>query len=108
MTTPSEPWPSTLAGRLRAARTLAGLSGRALDKLAGRKEGHASVIESRPDGAVKAAVAMAYARALGVSLEWLVDGKGEPPTRESLARAVEAAQHAPVAGHTANDFGGAR
>jgi len=63
-----------------------------LDRLAGRPEGHATVIESRGDSPVKSDTASAYASVLGVSLDWLIDGSGDPPTALDVTRAVEHAR----------------
>lgn len=69
----------TLSDRLRIAREAAGLTARKLSKLAGLAEGHVAMIErgTVEDGSVQTIGKIA--RALGVSLDWLVFGKGEGP-----------------------------
>jgi transcriptional regulator with XRE-family HTH domain len=66
----------TLAQRLRRARDASELSARRLDKLAGLTPGHTTLIESGRRLNPTAATAAALARVLGVSLEWLVSGRG--------------------------------
>ena len=59
--------------RVRQAREKKGIGSRELDRLAGLKEGHVAVIEGR-DGALESETALKIAKALGVSLEWLISG----------------------------------
>jgi transcriptional regulator with XRE-family HTH domain len=75
----------TLAQRLRRARKAAGLSARRLDALAGLTPCHTSLIESGLRENPKATTVAALAKALGVSLDWLVSGRGPPPTRTATA-----------------------
>jgi transcriptional regulator with XRE-family HTH domain len=70
----------TLSGRLKKARTAAKISARRLDKLAGLTPGHTTLIESGRRPNPTATTAAALARALDVSLEWLVSGRGAAPT----------------------------
>jgi len=78
--------------RLRTLRQLAGISARDLDRLAVRTEGHANLIETRPDSAVQTDVASDYARALGASLDYLIAGKGAAPTEAKVRVAVAKAR----------------
>ena len=83
---------STFGARLQAARLLApDLSARELDRLAHTTEGHAGAVEG---GAYEPKIgnASAWAAVLGASLDWLVDGQGEPPTAKEVAAAVALAR----------------
>ncbi len=84
--------PEHIGGRLRKLREMAGLSARELDRLAERTEGHCNLIEVRPKANVGAATLADYARVLGVSLDWLVLGVGDPPRVEDVRAAVERAR----------------
>lgn len=64
----------TLAERLTWARTKQGLMRNALDEKAGLSEGHVAAIERGDRENPSAATAGALATALGVDLEWLVNG----------------------------------
>jgi transcriptional regulator with XRE-family HTH domain len=80
----------TLKVRLKRAREMAGLSARALSSLAGLTPSHVSLIEAGQPG-IESKTAMKLAGVLGVSLDWLLTGKGEPPTAEAVKSAVERA-----------------
>ncbi len=85
----------TLAGRLRRARELSGLSARALSRLAGLSAAHVSLIEdARPN--LEAQTAAKLARVLGVTMEWLVSGTGAEPSAARVSDAVSAASGAVV------------
>lgn len=86
--------PSPVGLRLQEARRLVDLSARELDRLAGTTPGHASLIESGVVSNVKLETAKGLARVLGVSLDWLVNGVGDPPSAESVQLAVDAARAA--------------
>ena len=74
----------SLSVRLQRARSLSGVSARALSRLAGLAEGHVSLIEAdRPK--VEARTAAKLALALGVTMEWLVSGVGEGPSDVTIA-----------------------
>lgn len=87
---------SLLADRLQHALTLADISARELDRLAGATPGHFAVIldrlRKRPDADVETGTAEAYARVLGVSLDWLISGTGREPRERAVRAAVEAAR----------------
>lgn len=76
--------------RLRWARVTAGISCRELDRLSGTTPGHAWAVEQGNRGRHETRTIAAFARALGVSLDWLVHGEGEEPTAEHIAAAVAA------------------
>lgn len=65
------------------------LSARELDRLAGKREGHASIIEANPLADPQGSTLSAYARVLGCTLDWLIDGKGEAPSSADVHAAVE-------------------
>jgi transcriptional regulator with XRE-family HTH domain len=79
----------TIGDRLAFARTKGGISARELDRLAGKTEGHASLIEARRAADVLASNVAAYASVLGVTVEWLLTGEGDEPTEESVTAAVD-------------------
>lgn len=83
-----------LPERLAAARQFAGLSARALDRLAGLGEGHVSMIESGRRPRIEAGTAEALARVLGLSLDWLLAGSGKAPRPKAIREAVAAARAA--------------
>lgn len=70
------------------------LPARELDRIADTTEGHTSLIESGVVKNVTLETAGKLAGALGVSLDWLVSGSGEPPTAPSVQAAVDAARAA--------------
>lgn len=69
-----------------------GLSARELDRLAEITEGHTSLIESGVVQRVTADIASQLARPLGLSLDWLIEGKGPEPVEADVLRAVETAR----------------
>ena len=71
--------PKTLAGRVRYARGLTHHTAKGLDRVAGLTEGHTTMIESGRRPRIEAGTAQALADALGVSLDWLIAGRGEGP-----------------------------
>jgi len=81
-----------LAARLRHARILGGLSARELDRLAGKTPGHSSLLETSPDIDPSVSTAMAYARVLGLSLDWLAAGEGAAPHRAAVLASVQHAR----------------
>lgn len=64
------------------------LSARALDRLAGLRAGHVAMIESGARDNIESKTAEGLSRVLGVSLDWLLLGKGDEPTIDAVARAV--------------------
>lgn len=83
--------------RLRVLRDRAGLSARELSSLAGLKSpNHVSHLEAGI-WTPTTRTATALAQVVGCSLDWLVNGRGEPPTDASLLVAVEAARAARAA-----------
>lgn len=81
-----------ISGRLQFLREHAGISGRELDRLAGLGEGHVRLIETGERPRIESATAMKLAATLGVSLDWLIAGRGAPPTRDEVAKAVASAR----------------
>lgn len=83
----------SIPDRLRDAH--AGIcSARELDKLAGLTPCHISLIESGRRPNPESETLRAIASVLGVSLDWLVLGKGDPPRPEDVRAAVERARAA--------------
>jgi transcriptional regulator with XRE-family HTH domain len=81
-----------LPGRLRFARSLAQLSASELTRLAGFSSmGYASCIESGAHGP-SVRTAARVAEVLGLSLDWLIAGKGPEPDPDQVKEAVEAAR----------------
>ncbi len=76
---------SPLGERLQGLRTMAGLGGRELDRLA---ETHASLIESGHADNPTFKTVGKIAQVFGVTLDWLVYGNGKPPTARSVQAAV--------------------
>lgn len=67
---------SDLAKRVRVARLQAGMSARAVDRAAGLGEGHTALIEADVRKHITVQTATRLARALGVSIEWLLGEVG--------------------------------
>lgn len=84
MTTPDDkPAPdlSTIPGRVRYARTLRGLSTRALGEQAGLSLAAVSFLETQSSGdGVKVGTIVALARVLGCAPAWLAFGEGHRPS----------------------------
>jgi transcriptional regulator with XRE-family HTH domain len=70
----------TFGARLARARRAAGIeSARELDRRIDVAEGYTSLLESGARENPSGKVVVRYARELGVTAEWLVDGVGEGP-----------------------------
>lgn len=80
----------SIAERVRWIREQTGLSARAVDGLADLTPGHTALIESGSRADPSAGTLTKIARALGVSLDWLSDGQGLPPSEVHL-RAIGSA-----------------
>lgn len=65
-----------------------------LSTLSGLAGSHAGLIARGAVENPRIDVAEKLAHTLGVSLDWLVRGEGEPPTAEAVRAAVEAAREA--------------
>lgn len=83
---------SRVGERLRATRLLAGVSARELGRLARLQHSHVSLIESGAVANVRVDTLAALARALGCSLDWLVNGEGDAPSEATVRAAVDAAR----------------
>jgi transcriptional regulator with XRE-family HTH domain len=77
----------TIAERVRWLREQTGMSARAVDALAHLTPGHTALIEGGHRSDPSSGTLTKLARALGVSLDWLSDGQGAPPSELQL-RAV--------------------
>lgn len=83
---------TTLSERVRRAREAAALPRAALAEASGLHRGHILKIEGGARPELSAATADALARALGVSLDWLIRGEGPEPEPEAVRAAVERAR----------------
>lgn len=83
------PPPPGLARRLRSLRKLAGLSLRQTSLLVSGAVTLAASIERNPRANPTVGTVRRFASAFGASLDWLVNGEGDPPTREQVAAAIE-------------------
>ncbi len=75
----------TLADRLKFARELRGLSQKELGRRIGQSQSAIGNIEAGTRQSLRLLVPAA--RALGVSVDWLYDGKGPAPTAQDAPRA---------------------
>lgn len=74
------------------AMNLGGISGRDLAGLAGVGHGTPGAILRGQSASCSLDTCARMARVLGLSLDWLATGEGEPPTKETVRRAIEAAR----------------
>lgn len=81
-----------LAERLRQLRGRSGLSQRALSCLAGLSPSEVRLLESRERLDPRARVLVSLARTLGATTDYLLDGRGDPPSPECVASAIRAAR----------------
>lgn len=80
-----------LGDRLREAREIAGLSARMLGELAGTSHATVAYIERGRSQTPRADVLLGLALVLGVRIEWLAMGVGDPPLPRTIRKAVQAA-----------------
>lgn len=78
--------------RITAARKLAEISTKDLDRLAGLKAGVTWAVENSATGNSEIRTLDAIAKALGLSLDWIVRGDGPEPTTEAIKAAVASAR----------------
>lgn len=81
-----------IGGRLRLLRGYAGISARALDRVAKTPRGLASMLESGQRTAGSPETVLKYARALGCSYEFLILGLGKPPAAQAVSSAIAVAE----------------
>jgi len=84
---------TTFGQRLRELRQIAGLSGRALDALAGLHPNHVAALEHVDN--CQSTTARKLADALGCTVGWLVAGEGTAPEADAVRAAIERARSAP-------------
>jgi hypothetical protein len=77
--------------RLARLIALGGTNANELDRLARRPKGSAWLLIDR-DTDPRSQTARVYAEVLGVTLDWLIAGKGPDPERAVVEAAVEAAR----------------
>lgn len=83
--------PAGISERLREARIIAGLDAKRLDKLAGITPGHVRLIENGIREHPAATTLSRIAAVLGLSLDWLIDGRGKRPSDRAIRAAAEGA-----------------
>lgn len=71
-----------------------GISFRGADDLAGRTPGHCQAIVRGTIRAAEAPTLVAYARAFGCTVGWLIAGEGDAPTDDEVRAAVARARAA--------------
>lgn len=86
------PTPTTVAGRLKLLRGLGGVSLRELARLAGTSAGYPALIEAGERERLGGDVAASLARVLGCTMEFLVCGVGERPSKAVVIAAIERAR----------------
>lgn len=79
---------TTLATRARLLREYAGIGQREADRLADVTRGLSGSIEREEVESPRAEALLSLSALYGVSIEWLLSGKGEEPDRRAVARAV--------------------
>lgn len=89
--------PSPVGVRLQETRQLIELAARELDRLADTTEGHTSLIESGVVQNITLDTAGKLAGVLGVTLDWLLAGRGTAPSAASVQMSVDAARASYVA-----------
>jgi transcriptional regulator with XRE-family HTH domain len=77
--TTAEASPSPFGARLREARVARGLGLRELSRAASVSHTIISLLETGRQEAIEVRAAVALAKALGVTVEWLVTGDGDGP-----------------------------
>jgi transcriptional regulator with XRE-family HTH domain len=82
----------TLGERIESLRSLAAMSARTLDALAGLQPGHTRIIETKEAGRVAAETIRKIASVFGVSLDWLFAGTGRRPSDAKIRAAAEQAR----------------
>jgi transcriptional regulator with XRE-family HTH domain len=82
----------TMGDRIVWARALAQVSGSELARLSGLARSHVQLLESGARSTPQTDTALALARVLGVSLDWLVRGIGPEPTADAIREAIAAAR----------------
>ena len=88
--------PSEIGERVRKLRGMAAISARELDRLAGISESHTSLLERSIGDRISARTAVAIAKVLGASLDWLLAGRGHEPTPETVKEAVSSVRQSSV------------
>lgn len=94
MRKPEELVPSDCGRRMRLARELAGVPARALSLAAGASPSIVNQIEIGRVESPSANLLNAIAGLLGISLDWLVTGRGKGPSERQVRGALERVQAA--------------
>ncbi len=77
-----------LCDRLRELRATAGLSQGKASLLAGLSRWHISKIEAKPLRHIESTTLQKLCRLFGCSMDWLVSGTGEPPSKKVVLAAI--------------------
>ncbi len=85
---------TSIAERVRWLRASAGLSMRSLSDLAGLDPSHVRLIESGERDDPRSKTLSQLANVTGVTLDWLIDGKGDTPDPDAVRAAVGRARGA--------------
>lgn len=85
---------TTVGGRIKAARELAGISTKDVDRLAGLTPGVCWSVENSTGDNFQTKTIDPIARVLGLTLEHVVRGEGSTPSADQVKAAVEAARAA--------------
>lgn len=86
-----KPLLGTLAGRVSLIHELSGLDRSEMSALATLTQCHVGMIIRGDVKEPSAATLIKIAHTFGTSLEWLMTGEGEAPTRQSVLLAIRAA-----------------
>ena len=81
---------ATLADRLRLVRSYSEASARKISAVAGLSPSHVGYLETTAHANPEARTLEALARVFGVTVGWLLNGEGKPPTAEGVRRSVAA------------------
>jgi len=92
---PKRRTPSTLAGRLKLARKVRGLSARKTSELAGLSSNHVTMLERRKNEHIWQKTVEALATVLQVDSAWLYFGTGDPPVAAATPAAAPPATTPP-------------
>ena len=87
----------TMANRIRKCREWVGLDAYALSRLIGKAPSYIGLLESGRRHHPRADTLELIASVLGVSIDWLVSGRGRGPSSASVRAAVERAKAQPEA-----------
>ena len=82
----------SIGGRLRMVREMACMSGRDVDRLCQLSSGHTGHIERGQYTRLSVVTISTIAKSFGLSCDWLILGRGAPPSLRAVRHAVMAAE----------------